>query len=360
MARTRNCLGIAAVVLLSVAGVMIVTPATASEAVDPVDRLAVTRIGKGPIISPDLDPSIGSNIQGPSLIRVPNWVTHRLGNYYLYFADHKGAYIRLAYADRLTGPWKIYVPGSLQLEQSHFPTHPAPATQEQMDRFAAQIQQLGVTFSNDITVEMTAAHIASPDVQVDQAQRRFVMTYHGLEGAGVQFSRVATSADGITFTSLPDNIGPSYIRTFQHQGWFYAMAMPGVLLRSRNGLTGWQRGPAVFKSTQRHVALLKRGNTLYVFWSQVGDAPESILVSTMDISGDWQQWKPSRARVVLRPEFDWEGADAPVQPSIRSTAHGHVNQLRDPAIFEENGRIYLLYAVAGESGIALAEVNLGR
>jgi hypothetical protein len=35
-----------------------------------------------------------------------------------------------------------------------------------------------------------------------------------------------------------------------------------------------------------------------------------------------------------------------------------VNQLRDPAIFEDNGRVYLLYAVAGESGIAIAEVFL--
>jgi hypothetical protein len=33
-----------------------------------------------------------------------------------------------------------------------------------------------------------------------------------------------------------------------------------------------------------------------------------------------------------------------------------VNQLRDPAIFEEDGRTYLLYAVAGESGIAIAEL----
>jgi len=30
--------------------------------------------------------------------------------------------------------------------------------------------------------------------------------------------------------------------------------------------------------------------------------------------------------------------------------------LRDPAIFEEYGRIYLLYSVAGESGIAIAEL----
>jgi hypothetical protein len=40
--------------------------------------------------------------------------------------------------------------------------------------------------------------------------------------------------------------------------------------------------------------------------------------------------------------------------------YGQVNQLRDPAIFEENGRVYLLYAVAGESGIAIAEVLMGE
>jgi hypothetical protein len=36
--------------------------------------------------------------------------------------------------------------------------------------------------------------------------------------------------------------------------------------------------------------------------------------------------------------------------------YGHVNQPRDPAIFAEDGQIYLLYAVAGESGIAIAEI----
>ena len=39
-------------------------------------------------------------------------------------------------------------------------------------------------------------------------------------------------------------------------------------------------------------------------------------------------------------------------------AYEKVNQLRDPAIFEDDGRIFLLYAVAGEAGIAIAEVFL--
>jgi hypothetical protein len=75
---------------------------------------------------------------------------------------------------------------------------------------------------------------------------------------------------------------------------------------------------------------------------------------------DWHSWKESAPTEILRPERSWEGADAPLVPSVRSTAYGRVNQLRDPAIFDENGRVYLLYAVAGESGIAIAEVLMGE
>ena len=106
----------------------------------------------------------------------------------------------------------------------------------------------------------------------------------------------------------------------------------------------------------RHSALLKRGGDLWVFWTQVGDVPERILASRIGLSGDWQSWRENPAIELLRPERSWEGADAPLVPSVRSTAYGQVNQLRDPAIFEDGGRVYLLYAVAGESGIAIAEV----
>ena len=77
--------------------------------------MQVQRLLDQPIISPELHSSIGVNIQVPSAIRTPEWVEDRLGDYYLYFADHKGRYIRLAYADHLTGPWRIHPPGSLQL-----------------------------------------------------------------------------------------------------------------------------------------------------------------------------------------------------------------------------------------------------
>lgn len=44
--------------------------------------LGVERLLDRPIITPELHPSIGPNIQAPSLIKVPDWVEKRLGRYY--------------------------------------------------------------------------------------------------------------------------------------------------------------------------------------------------------------------------------------------------------------------------------------
>ena len=139
--------------------------------------MRVQRLVDRPIISPDLHPSIGVNIQGPSAIRVPDWVENRLGAYYLYFADHKGRYIRLAYADHLAGPWAIHPPGSLQLEQSCFLTEPPQVTPEQLAQFEMRLKDQGVWLSHDLVAEMTTPHIASPDVHVDDATYRHVFSW---------------------------------------------------------------------------------------------------------------------------------------------------------------------------------------
>ena len=147
------------------------------------------------------------------------------------------------------------------------------------------------------------------------------------------------------------------MRVFDHDGWTYAMAMPGQFYRSADGFTDFEEGPLLFNPGMRHAALLTRGDTLCVFWTQVGEAPERVLFSTIELADDWMSWQESDAVEILRPEHDWEGADAPLEPSMRSVAYGHVNQLRDPSIFVDEQRTYLLYAVAGESGIAIAEVH---
>lgn len=81
-----------------------------------VDSWSATRLLDTAILDANLHPilqeeanSVGyTNINGPSLLRVPDWVKTPLAKYYLYFAYHKGEQIRMAYANELTGPWTYY------------------------------------------------------------------------------------------------------------------------------------------------------------------------------------------------------------------------------------------------------------
>ncbi len=303
---------------------------------------------------------MGANVQGPSLIRAPDWLPNPLGRYYLYFADHKGSYIRLACADALAGPWRTHRPGALQLAHSRFPAQPlatpAGAAMSLREPGLPGHAPAGTPGIPDPLEDAITPHIASPDVHVDHERRRIVMYYHGLVSFRTQRSRVALSTDGIAFEAREELLGPSYFRVFSHAGMTYALAMPGILLRSHDGLSGFQRGPVLFESLQRHTALLKKGDQLRVFWTRVADAPERIYCSTVDLRGPWLDWKAQDTVEVLRPDQPWEGADLPNAASFRGAIAQEVNQVRDPAIFEEDGRTYLLYAVKGEAGIAIAEL----
>jgi hypothetical protein len=320
---------------------------------------SIERLLDAPIVGPDSHPTMGSNIQGPSVLSVPEWIEEPLGRLYLYFADHKGTYIRLAFADQVAGPWVVHAPGALQLVDSGFPTEPSEVSDEELDAIRSRYEDiLGFDrMPSDLRGDLTIPHVASPDVHADEATGEVVCYFHGLAELGRQASKVAVSTDGITFSVLPGEVPHTYLRAFLHDGATYGLAMPGVVYRSADGRTGWEQGPTLFGRDMRHSAVTVRDGTLHVFWTRVGDAPESILHSTVDLDGDWGRWRASKPAEVLRPERPWEGADLPVEPSIRGAAEGPVRQLRDPALFEDGGRTFLFYAVAGESGIGVAEVT---
>jgi hypothetical protein len=294
----------------------------------------IQRFPTNPIIRPEMDARIGHNINGPSLIHVPDWIANPLGRYYLYFAHHQGTFIRLAYADELAGPWTVFTPGVLDLSASHFPIDTGPA------------------YSH---------HIASPDVHVLAERREIRMYYHGCcyrNQAISQVTRLAISSDGLHFRARADILGASYWRVFTWQGFYYALVMPGVFMRSRDGVTDFETGPTLFSPAMRHSAVKRQGDMLLVFYSNAGDCPERILLSRIQLTPDWHDWRATPAETVLAPELDYEGVKLPLIPSQRGAVHEPARQLRDPAIFEEAGRTYLLYSVAGEQGIAIAEINL--
>jgi hypothetical protein len=133
--------------------------------------------------------------------------------------------------------------------------------------------------------------------------------------------------------------------------------MPGIVYRSPDGLGGFEQGPALFGPETRHVAVDIVDDVLRVYYTRAGDCPERILHATVALSADWRSWQASDPVTVLEPELPYEGGDLPRVPSRRGLIAERACQLRDPAIFREDGRLYLLYAVAGESGIAIAELR---
>lgn len=336
---------------------------TKLEAEDLSARFSVNRLGDGPIIYPGMEGISGENIQGPALIKVPDWVENPMGKYYLYFAEHKGDYIRLAYADELTGPWTVYEEGSLHLSETNFLAEPPQLTPEQEEQLPLMAAQQGYDpdskLGHSLIEEATMPHIASPEILIDDENQQIIMYFHGLRDVGIQTTGVATSKDGIHFEQMDvEDLGKSYMRIFEVDGTVYGIAMPGQLYKADDLFTGFTAGQSLLNPNARHHDVMVVDDTLYIFWTQVGDAPEQIYVSTVDVSKPWEEWKVDQTAAIMKAEYDWEGADMPVEPSIRSTAYGRVNQLRDPYIYEEDGQLYLLYAVAGESGIAIAELTM--
>lgn len=294
----------------------------------PSQTFRVERFEENPIIYPDmpgLEGELGNNINGPSLIRVPEWLEKPLGRYYLYFAHHGGKYIRLACADRLQGPWRIHDPGVLNVEDG-------PGQ----------------------------GHIASPDVHVDDERKEIRMYFHQPMPEMGQMSFVALSGDGLNFEVRDEVLGLFYMRMFQHGGWHYGVAkgtnVDGLAYRSKNGLTDFEEGPH-FLPGFRHAATWLDGDLLYLFYSLAGDEPERILLSTIDLRAKWPDWEVSMPEVILEPELVWEGGELPLEPSRYGAAKGAVRQLRDPGIYEEDGQLYLLYSIAGEQGIAIARLE---
>lgn len=302
----------------------------------------VTARRLGPIIGPDTPgwarSEDAANINGPCLVRAPSWVSNPLGQYYLYFAHHGGTYIRLAYADRPEGPWRIHGPGAITMEAAGYGGG------------------------------MQGGHVASPEVIVDNAVRRVYLFCHGKAGAGapqprIHASRMLVSPDGLIFSEPTELLAPTYLRVFKRTDAWYGIAKqrdgvsPQVLLRAERLGDRFVEGPS-FRDGIRHVGLLVRADRLLLLFSRAGDAPEHIRYAVMSLQGDWRHWPDSlgEEHPLLHPEEPWEGAHWPVARSLPK-AETKVRQLRDPFVFEDDGRLLLLYTVAGEGGIALAELT---
>ncbi|MEM6675168.1 MAG: hypothetical protein AAF726_20120 [Planctomycetota bacterium] len=282
-----------------------------------VDRVTAQNLDR-----PGGDPAFVS-FAGPSVVRVPDWVDEPLGRYYMYFAHHKGAHVRLAFANDLRGPWTVHAPG----------------------RGVLRLDDLG---------DVAQDHVASPDVHVDHARERFVMYVHA-PLAGVRFEHrtfVTTSADGRGFELASDEpLGPAYFRAFHWRGHVITPSRLGPFLRSKDGFTNFETGPNLFDQRTRHYACVPWNDRLYVFYSRRNDNPERIRLRTIELADparpgvgrDWSGWALSPPVDVLFPTESYES-----EPTPRAL---------DPAVFlDDDGEAYLFYSGGHEQTICGARL----
>ena len=324
--------------------------------------IIVSRIGNHPIIYPGMDSRIGNNINGPAIVKMPDWAAGSLGSYHLYFSDHKGKYIRLAYSDDVAGPWRIYSPGALHIKDSLFEKTdpPEPPIEDRPE------------WSNDLKGGYLYAHIASPDIHVDHNNQCMWMYYHGLLKNGDQQTRVACSKDGLKFKAYAHLLGPPYFRCFWYNNHIYALTWGGDIWRSNNWRGPFSKGPNITVRVDnqgnlsnrksdgfRHGDVFRCADTLHIFYTRIGDSPESILHTRIQLTDDWLNWTTPEPSVILRPELPWEGTELPLEKSTIGGISKRMRELRDPCIFEDtDGKTYLLYCGAGESGIGIATIAL--
>jgi hypothetical protein len=347
--------------------------------------------GGEPIISAEHFRQLGArdsdagDINGPSVIRVPDWIPKEQraaseAQYYLYFAHHTGKYIRLAWAEDIAGPWHLYHTGKLV----------PPGQRGVLDMGDDRLIPLGGAYA-------ITGHIASPDVHVDDDNKRIVLYFHGgttRNGPRLRKQRtyVATSPWGLGFSAgiVPVPLSESYLRVFEYNGKLQGLyasyhasprnnaapwAVPADAALVGDNL--WEIRDARFlqfdKSQKadgkkarnrapfvRHLALYRQGDRLHVFYTMTGDAPERIYVTSVDLNdGDWFDVAPEVSPAeVLHAEKGWEGAGIEPERSKKGAEYRLVNALRDPYVFNDRGNLYLFYAGGGEQAIGVARLTL--
>lgn len=253
----------------------------------------------------DKDDIGDDNVNGPSMIK-------RNGIYTLYYANHRGKSIRV-----MTGQ---------------------------------SIDNMDID-SDPIMLEDTVCntHIASPHAVV--AGDVNILYFHGDCDDGQHTFHAILDSNNTLLEVTDSPEAHFYLKTHGQ----YAIAKKGNECGIIYQASGYGWNP-IFEliPNMRHADIKIDGDVMTIFYTRVGDEPEHIRVAvlnmiTEEIINDYE---------LLRPMEQWEGVDLPVQPSKFGASWSRVNQLRDPAFFEDDdGTNYLFYSYAGESGIGYVKLK---
>ena len=320
----------------------------------------------------------GDNIDGPSMIRIPNFVQNRANNnarYYLYFGHHNGDYIRMAWSRDPDRGFTLFRAGS------------PVGNRGVLDNNNTNITNVGQG------IQLRRNHLASPDAHVDIGNNRITLFFH--HGGPYRFNGNDTNSqrtfvvqdrDGLNFRRgdiRPVQFGPSYFKVFRNRGRYFAVhndggpnvspsngifAVPGNYYNGNDLPDLWPRRSAgnmlsINGSRRvRHSGVLTQGNNLRHFYSVRGDSPERLYFTNVSLaSANVNNWSGNYPGTeVLRAVGGWEEGQRTPSPSVGG-AQTNVNQLRDPDIFQDNdGSLYMYYSGAGEEAIGVCAMQSAR
>ncbi len=293
------------------------------------------------------------NINGPSVIRVPDWIpeyakTHKDANYYMYFGHHGGKSIRLAWAQYIDGPWHLFNYGFAPDQGWGF-------TGDYTGFYSPGDGVLDLSLgdnSSTLTINEDytfGQHIASPDVVVDNVNERIIMYFHGYRygvGTFIQETFVASSKFGLNFNIQTEGgeVG---------QGPF--PVIPGFFYFRTFEIEGEANGQSIMQT----FAFANRGDLYKAPSLTLGDAP-ALISNGEEEGGLWNPTDPLanpwwtripnsqnplyqiEASLAIRPDGDLRRITGTSYDSPRHSAIYH-----DPV--NDRDRIYLLYTGRGDA-----------
>jgi len=207
------------------------------------------------------DGSLWDDINGPSIIRVPEWLSdaekiNPAAHYYMYFADHRDDSIRLAWSESLTSEWHLFNYGSAPSQAWGVGGNNTGSETPGNGVLDLDLGSGGIVINDDhidigggvggADLFAVGNHLASPDVLIDDVNQRIVMYFHGPnqgDGPSGQQTFVATSSNGLNF-NLPSEGGQAgqgirevipgsfYFRTFEVSGSTFAYSNKAELYRA--------------------------------------------------------------------------------------------------------------------------------
>jgi hypothetical protein len=129
--------------------------------------------------------------------------------------------------------------------------------------------------------------------------------------------------------------------------WFYAIGKTQensigstILCRSQSLEGPFERGPLLARGMRHGDMHFVGGNKMLIFYTLIGDAPERILLATLEMRNktDWESWKLLPGPTILTPTLEFEHGNAnntvPSEPgSAGCSSHA---QFRDPSFLRDD------------------------